>query len=442
MVTSNILNEMILTENNYRKVLAIINTIRTNLLERAELDLDALDKNELSKGLDLIERISNQQTQIQFLFEELKSQLISADNTLKNAIDQASLNDVIHSLKMALKQVAKDYANYSIFYENYAKNIAPKLKTDKVQRAINRAGGNSMPLAGLLINPIQRFPRYEMLFKELNKHTPKDHAASQPVNQLLQSTHENCQEINSVTEFFANVKQGYAGINLQNDSTFRRNVKNYLSNLMTGIHQEQQLIDMLNDLGLTITSKGKRFSNKRTYSFANQSGQKIFDIIVNRNAMSFQFTENFDRLPINEKIALFRLQYFLTMGIENNCQAIPVNDTTRRHLEILGEVDYYQQPSAISLDLDDEDDDTEIVLLPSHIPAAVAEEPLVTLPAAEEEPSVTPCFRQQLNTLFTLHKGLTRQGSLVKQVSHDIENANTVINSNTQQRWKLPGLAK
>lgn len=437
MVTSNILNEMIHTEHNYRKILAVTNTIRTNLLERAKIDLDALDQNELSKGLDLIQRISEKQTQIELLFKALKANLISNDNTLMTELNLDSFNDIINSLKTALAHVAKDYANYSIFYENYSKNIAPKLDTDKLQRAINRAGGNHLSLSSLLINPIQRFPRYVMLFIELNKHIPQNHLAKQAVGELVQSTQETCQGIDSVSEFFANIKQSYAGINLLNDSTFRRNVKNYLNGLMTGIHQESPLADTFNALDLTIASKGKRFSNKRTYSFSSQSNQKIFDIIVNRNAMSFRFTEHFDRLPVNEKIALFRLQYFLTMGIENNFKAISVNNATKRHLEILGEVDYYQQPSITSLDLDDEDydedEETEMVLSPSLMPTAV-----------EEESSVTPCFRQHLNTLFTYHKGLTRQGSLLKQVSHDIENANAVINTNTntQQRWRLPGLAK
>lgn len=427
-----VINELIHTENTFQKSLASINAIRHVFEKRAALDLDALDSSALFKGMDLIQRISDKQTQISLLFDSLKSHLISDENNLMAVINQNTFNDTLKSLKTALAQAAKDYANYFIFYDNYTQNIAPKLKVNKLQSAINRMNGHNTTLGGLLITPIQRFPRYQMLFKELGKHLPTAHPAKQPIEALSELTRENCVQMNEVVQFYANVKQGYAGIDLHNDSTFRRQVKGYLNDLMTGTNQPEHLNDALRESGLTITTTGKRFSNKRAYHFTKPNGQTVFNIVVNRNSLSFRFTENFDSLPAHEKIALFRLQYFLTMEIENRFQAIAANDATKRHLEILGEVDYLNTLSTLDLDSDDETDDENYL----QIPAAS-----LALTFTDEDESVAEAsdFRKHLNTLFMHHKGLTRQGSLLKE-NHD--NLTQPTYGEHAPRWKLPGLAR
>ncbi len=412
MKTLHILNEMISTECTYREGLELINRVSAPLAEQASRILDPLDQMVFTKGLELLEKITAKQATIERLFGTLQSQLTTD-------IDEGALMSTIAMLNNILEQAAKDYANYAIFYENFAQNLAPKLNDVEAQRQIqhllNKAGGNHQTLASFLITPVQRFIRYHMLINELYRSIPDEHPAKAHFLDLNTLSGEYCQNINQTAEFFASVKEKYTSIILHNDSKFRRHVKECLDDIMQGIHQPPHLLDILRSSGLIINCKHKKFSNKREYHFVNQAGETIFDIIVNRHAMAFQFTEHFDALPINEKIALFRLQYFLTLSIENRTGRQMTHYHTKQNLGILGEVDY------VNLGTNDVDEDEDN----DHGIAVIS-------------PTVTPAFGKILNNRLKLNPGLTRQGSYVKpEYDGRIQPAEYPL----AMKWQLPGLA-
>ena len=48
-----------------------------------------------------------------------------------------------------------------------------KQRSDRFSRLISTSDNMGNPLDGLLLLPVQRLPRYELLFKDLLKKTPK-----------------------------------------------------------------------------------------------------------------------------------------------------------------------------------------------------------------------------------------------------------------------------
>jgi len=81
-----------------------------------------------------------------------------------------------------IEQMRKDIPKFSSFLVNQSSNLADNF----VQQ----------PLEALLILPIQRLPRYELLLRDIIKHTWKEHKEYELLQQALKSVNEMTNVIN------------------------------------------------------------------------------------------------------------------------------------------------------------------------------------------------------------------------------------------------------
>merc|ERR1711981_48747 len=74
-------------------------------------------------------------------------------------------------------------------YKDFKKYIKGWEKTQKELSGLD--------LASFLILPVQRLPRYLLLFKELIKYTPDSHAEFESINQAIQVISDALEDINN-----------------------------------------------------------------------------------------------------------------------------------------------------------------------------------------------------------------------------------------------------
>lgn len=102
-----------------------------------------------------------------------------------------------------LLRMAPHLKIYSAYFNNFpmAQQIMDKLTKDKhtqdFLREIGAASRCSLDLPSLLIQPCQRPPRYELLLREVLKHTPEDHVEYELVRQAHAAFQATNQSINA-----------------------------------------------------------------------------------------------------------------------------------------------------------------------------------------------------------------------------------------------------
>jgi FYVE/RhoGEF/PH domain-containing protein 3 len=95
--------------------------------------------------------------------------------------------------------VLKLYVEYVNNYENSVRTIAECIKNKNFVDFVVETVGlvDTYPLSSLLIQPIQRIPRYEMLLSDLVKHTWDSHPDMESLQKALAVIKANAQFVNA-----------------------------------------------------------------------------------------------------------------------------------------------------------------------------------------------------------------------------------------------------
>lgn len=109
-------------------------------------------------------------------------------------VDIVKLCDLVIEL---IPEMKKAFINYIVNFD-LAGRLLEKLskENEEFQKILEYSSSTCAPLNSLLIMPVQRVPRYELLFKELLKYVPDTHAASEKLKLLLSQLKEALVAIN------------------------------------------------------------------------------------------------------------------------------------------------------------------------------------------------------------------------------------------------------
>eukprot|EP01102_Stenamoeba_stenopodia_P020019 TRINITY_DN7682_c0_g1_i1.p1 TRINITY_DN7682_c0_g1~~TRINITY_DN7682_c0_g1_i1.p1 ORF type:complete len:920 (-),score=198.74 TRINITY_DN7682_c0_g1_i1:189-2948(-) len=189
---THIAKELLSTEQSYVRSLKIIITCyMTPLLQWVDTEKSEVNKAELKQiflNVDMIVSIHN---------ELLKN----LEEKLNNWRESQILGDIF----MRIAPFMKMYNEYANNYEQAANLLASKLviKEGKVNVfaqklwELEQASGEGNPLPSLIIMPIQRIPRYNLLLADLLKNTPRNHADRDKISNALEKMAETANYINN-----------------------------------------------------------------------------------------------------------------------------------------------------------------------------------------------------------------------------------------------------
>lgn len=122
-------------------------------------------------------------------------------NRMNNELGEAGEN--IGKIFLEFSQFLKIYVPYVSNYENLF-HIYSKLQKKKV---LNGLEENSEFIRDKIITPIQRIPRYSMLFNELLKYTPQGHKEYPVISQACKALEQTCIIINEKKKAAENVME-------------------------------------------------------------------------------------------------------------------------------------------------------------------------------------------------------------------------------------------
>tara|TARA_R110002110_G_scaffold415857_2_gene658545 strand:- start:31284 stop:32546 length:1263 start_codon:yes stop_codon:yes gene_type:complete len=407
-IRTRVLNELISTEESYLRLLApLANTeTRNQVIAYASSHPisdtqkpDALDLSMFRHGLALVDSIYNHHENVLQAFKALESALEN-----ENDIDKICLE-----LSDAIDNMVKDHVNFSLFYDQYSKTIATKFHyfSAELGNIILENPDNMQALSSALIAPIQRLPRYVMLFNEITKDKFLNLPGHESLSALSKRVTESTDLANAMKRNIESLLNNHASIfEFEDDSRFRKGIKNILNQVMTrdGV-VANQLVAQLDALGLGMTSVGKKFSNKRYYNFSNSEGV-VFSIKVNKNTMTFIFADEFNSLSIEQKKEIHQLQHDLVKMLATTMQA--PESAHSQALEIMSYVAF--QDGFNELETFSDDDNLDHFLV------------------SQKPSQETLLFRDKLAGIIGANKGLSRQGSHIKPADQQ-----PVASSSSQQ---------
>jgi len=187
---SHIAQEILATEQNYVKTL-------TELFTKWETPLrKALE----TKAIISKEEIRNIFSNSEVLMGFHQMLLTSLDERITNWSDGTEIGIVF----LEKAPVLKLYVEYVNNYDNSVKTIADCLANKNFENFLIETVGlvDTYPLSTLLIQPIQRIPRYEMLLSDLVKNTWENHPDMESLQKALALIKANAQFVNAQKKRF------------------------------------------------------------------------------------------------------------------------------------------------------------------------------------------------------------------------------------------------
>ncbi|KAJ5066622.1 faciogenital dysplasia protein [Anaeramoeba ignava] len=177
-----LLNELIETEKNYLHHIALMHTYYRKPLKEKKLV-----KNEL---LDQIFSNSEQLYQVNTLFYE---KLLARKSDPNIFYYGDILSDFIPIF-------IKPYSHYVNNYDNAYKILDACMKNSSIAKLLAKIAADPLikrlDLQTLLITPVQRIPRYSLLFEGFLKYTEPQHPDFQFLTQALEKINEVAQQVN------------------------------------------------------------------------------------------------------------------------------------------------------------------------------------------------------------------------------------------------------
>jgi len=187
---AHIAQEILATEQNYVKTL-------TELFSKWETPLrKALE----TKPIISKEEIRNIFSNSEVLMGFHQMLLTSLDERITNWSDGTEIGIVF----LEKAPVLKLYVEYVNNYDNSVKTIADCLANKNFENFLIETVGlvDTYPLSTLLIQPIQRIPRYEMLLTDLVKNTWENHPDMESLQKALALIKSNAQFVNAQKKRF------------------------------------------------------------------------------------------------------------------------------------------------------------------------------------------------------------------------------------------------
>eukprot|EP01102_Stenamoeba_stenopodia_P014619 TRINITY_DN487_c0_g1_i3.p1 TRINITY_DN487_c0_g1~~TRINITY_DN487_c0_g1_i3.p1 ORF type:complete len:714 (+),score=189.35 TRINITY_DN487_c0_g1_i3:267-2408(+) len=119
-------------------------------------------------------------------------------NDLRERLTNWSEEQVVGDVFIATIPYFKHYKGYMSNYENAIATLEKTAKRKEVAAWLkaSEAQSEGQKLAFLLIQPVQRIPRYNLLLSELMKKTPESHPDHQLINKALQQIKEIADHVN------------------------------------------------------------------------------------------------------------------------------------------------------------------------------------------------------------------------------------------------------
>ncbi len=384
--------ELVRTEESYIKSMALIVAHTDEIIEYARNNptagttgLDNLDISILTHGLALMGKIHEKHLAVLEQAQELQDALQAGDD----------VEDICNELDRLIKDLVNDHVNYAVFNNQYlTMEIYKKFGSgsSELSNIVTGEEHNTQVLSNTLIMPVQRLPRYVMLFADMAKCYLKDGVEDNAVITLASKVKDSAKILNSKLDAVETLFGNNVNIlKFDNDSAFRKNVKTELNSLMSNFNASEMAGE------LTMSSKGKKFSNKRYYNLSNGDGI-VFSIKVNKNTMTFIYPEQFKLLTGAQKQNVFNLQHQLVVSLEDSLkQQSP-------HREMLatisdGHFAFQNGFNEFEQDLSEDSNDDNIDI---------------------EQPSADLLFRAELNQRLKLNRGLSREGSFVAPVRNGV----------------------
>ncbi|ELP86094.1 FYVE, RhoGEF and PH domain containing protein, putative [Entamoeba invadens IP1] len=186
MKRTNVVNEIVSTEESYAKVLQTIEDVYVTPLTESNI----LSKDEIT-----------------ILFCNLETLLKGAKSfaeQLKERLKEFEVNDNIADVFLLNKEIFKQFSQY---IQNYDKasllfdGLQKKKKFEEFcEQQMNDPRCNNANLPTFLISPVQRIPRYILLMREYIKATDKDHPDALIAEQVMRYLDSFTKEVNNIID--------------------------------------------------------------------------------------------------------------------------------------------------------------------------------------------------------------------------------------------------
>lgn len=265
------------------------------LVEKSD-KLYAIDKKTFGRMLELISDMAPIHQEI------LEKSAALKDNF--NSIAGAQLIRQIDELTTQLGPLLTEYN--SLYYAYTATYLSSRLPLAQITTLLDPSKADNLQFfTNIPIKPCQRLPRYEMYTKDLLKVIGPEH----PAYTAVQQWRENLRRIGAqVDATISHDPIAYLDLGMQvnRDSNFRKAIKSAF---------EDKILDVGSDIRSVLENKGievsqsKPFINisrKTTYKF-KKADQTLFQIDVNKHALSVKIKPAFHNLKGNEKIESYAL---------------------------------------------------------------------------------------------------------------------------------------
>ncbi|XP_066155491.1 rho guanine nucleotide exchange factor 17-like [Euwallacea fornicatus] len=148
--------------------------------------------------------------QIPFLLNHHRNFLLKLKARLEACESRATIGDLFLEMLTAPDVIE----NYVIYINSWkrSRDIIKNAQTTKPQFAkflesASKSNARKLALDSLLIKPIQKFPKYELLLQRLIKHTPKDHPDYELLTQAQRVVHEQLLLINCTEKEALDIEQ-------------------------------------------------------------------------------------------------------------------------------------------------------------------------------------------------------------------------------------------
>ncbi|CAG9759796.1 unnamed protein product [Ceutorhynchus assimilis] len=156
---------------------------------------------------NLVEEIFSQ---VPFLLNHHRNFLLKLKARLETCESRATIGDVFLEM-LAVPDLIEHYVNYVNNWKR-SRDIIKNAQTARPQfaRFLESASKNNvkkLALDSLLIKPIQKFPKYELLLQRLIKHTAEDHPDFELLSRAQKEVHEQLLKINCTEKEALEIEQ-------------------------------------------------------------------------------------------------------------------------------------------------------------------------------------------------------------------------------------------
>lgn len=304
---TNILNEIYETEKNYNEQLNLLDLvyakgIRESLNSKNSL-MDSVTYSLIFGEIDIIRKIN----------KELFSSLEKIREEEKN---KKKVTKTIGEIFIEFIPVFKNYTNYCQSYDKIIKKLE-ELKKKNIfdnylyDKKTSIENTTNFTIESYLILPIQRIPRYELLLKDLLKHTSKYHRDYESLLKSVSEMKSLAEYVNTNLKYFQSMEKLKDIIkdikDIPKDLSFQnKKLEKELNVIYKEFDEEIEVfLYLMNDMLLLVKKKNKQFYYFKHLIF-NQT--PLFWILDKENDL-FDIISKDDvwTLIIKEKLDFFKI---------------------------------------------------------------------------------------------------------------------------------------